>query len=108
MLIALILSLIILIIAYFVPVLTNWHIFNWIGEAADNPVLLEMDKWGWYISLSFAFTGAGMMTPLNTAVSMFLGQGKIIIKINEICKSIIKSLKWLLGELLDHIYKVKI
>ncbi|KAI8806868.1 OPT oligopeptide transporter protein-domain-containing protein [Cladochytrium replicatum] len=65
-------------IVYFVPVVQNWHIFYWLAlafpsdsEAYNN--LMWANKWNFYIQWTFAFVGAGMMTPGNTVISLVFG-----------------------------------
>ena len=67
------------IISFFVPVLKIWDIWWWLSMAASNTeegfgqFMLTLSNWRWYIQLSFAFFGAGMMTPVSTSVSLFGG-----------------------------------
>lgn len=73
MLYCLIFSLAYCIAGFFLKVLKEWHIFYWLGELFKSDALLEADGWNWYFQLTFAFLGAGMMTPMNTAVSVVSG-----------------------------------
>ncbi|KAH7305814.1 OPT oligopeptide transporter protein-domain-containing protein [Stachybotrys elegans] len=54
--------------------LHNWHVFNWfyIWGNYNNSAILA-DNWGWYIQLTPAFFGSGMLVGLNSALSWFGG-----------------------------------
>ena len=73
LLIILTISIVWLLLAFFVPVLKNWHIFYWIGHATHSKFFLEADAWNFYFTLSFAFLGAGLMTTFNNAASTMAG-----------------------------------
>jgi len=62
-----------LLLAFFVPLLKNWHIFYWLGNAFNSSFLLEINKWNFYATASFAFFGAGLMTSPNNAASTMGG-----------------------------------
>ncbi|KFA66446.1 hypothetical protein S40285_08527 [Stachybotrys chlorohalonatus IBT 40285] len=55
-------------------ILHNWYIFNWfyIWSGYSNWAL-NIHNWGWYIQLTPAFFGSGMLVGLNSAVSWWLG-----------------------------------
>jgi OPT family oligopeptide transporter len=55
-------------------ILHNWHIFNWfyIWSGYSNWAI-NIDNWGWYIQLTPAFFGSGMLVGLNSAVSWWVG-----------------------------------
>ncbi|KAM0245499.1 hypothetical protein ACHAP5_005306 [Fusarium lateritium] len=56
-------------------ILHNWHIFTWFyvwsGYTATG--LLEPENWGWYIQLTPAFFGSGILVGLNAAFSWWGG-----------------------------------
>ncbi|KAK2686641.1 hypothetical protein QWA68_015256 [Fusarium oxysporum] len=56
-------------------ILHNWHLFNWfyIWSSHSNQTLLSIDNWGWYIQLSPAFFGTGILVGPNPAFSWFFG-----------------------------------
>lgn len=56
-------------------ILHNWHIFTWfyIWSGYSNPALLNPENWGWYIQLTPAFFGSGMLVGLNAAFSWWGG-----------------------------------
>ncbi|KAL7806880.1 OPT oligopeptide transporter domain-containing protein [Trichoderma gracile] len=55
-------------------ILHNWHIFTWfyIWSGYKNWAL-NIENWGWYIQLTPAFFGSGILVGLNAAVSWWLG-----------------------------------
>lgn len=55
-------------------ILHNWHIFTWfyIWSGYKNGAL-NIENWGWYIQLTPAFFGSGILVGLNAAVSWWLG-----------------------------------
>ncbi|KAF7562466.1 hypothetical protein G7046_g1669 [Stylonectria norvegica] len=55
-------------------VLHNWHIFTWfyIWSGHTNGAL-NIDNWGWYIQLTPAFFGSGILVGLNAAFSWWGG-----------------------------------
>lgn len=58
--------------SYATGILWNWHIFTWFyiwGNYSNAAIWAE--NWGWYIELTPAINGAGMIVGLNTALSMF-------------------------------------
>ncbi|KPM35939.1 hypothetical protein AK830_g10610 [Neonectria ditissima] len=56
-------------------ILHNWHIFTWfyIWSGYSNPALLDPENWGWYIQLTPAFFGSGILVGLNAAFSWWGG-----------------------------------
>ncbi|CAG9982234.1 unnamed protein product [Clonostachys byssicola] len=72
-------------------ILHNWHIFNWfyIWSGYSNWAL-NIDNWGWYIQLTPAFFGSGILVGLNASLSWFFGTvfawgfvGPLLIKYGE-------------------------
>lgn len=59
---------------YAVGILYDWHVFTWfyIWSGYSNWAL-NIENWGWYIELTPAFIGSGMLIGLNSALSMFGG-----------------------------------
>ncbi|KAI9170725.1 putative oligopeptide transporter [Paramyrothecium foliicola] len=55
-------------------ILHNWHPFTWfyIWSGYKNWAQ-NIDNWGWYIQLTPAFFGSGMLVGLNSALSWWLG-----------------------------------
>jgi OPT family oligopeptide transporter len=55
-------------------ILHNWHPFTWfyIWSGYKNKAQL-VDNWGWYIQLTPAFFGSGMLVGLNSAISWWVG-----------------------------------
>ena len=64
----------IIISQYADGILHNWHIFNWfyIWSGYKNGALAA-ENWGWYIQLTPAFFGSGMLVGLNAAISWWGG-----------------------------------
>lgn len=60
--------------AYCVGIIREWHIFTWfyIWSGYSNWAQ-NIDNWGWYVLLTPAFYGSGMLVGLNTAISWFVG-----------------------------------
>ncbi|KAM5343438.1 hypothetical protein ACJ41O_011975 [Fusarium nematophilum] len=56
-------------------ILHNWHIFTWFYAWGGYSVsgLLDVESWGWYIQLTPAFFGSGILVGLNAALSWFGG-----------------------------------
>ena len=55
-------------------ILHNWHMFTWFYIWSDYTNWAQnIDNWGWYIQLTPAFFGSGMLVGLNTGISWFLG-----------------------------------
>ncbi|KAF5547476.1 metal-nicotianamine transporter YSL11 [Fusarium mexicanum] len=74
--IAFIIALLIICVGQYADgILHNWHIFTWFyvwsGYTASG--LLEPENWGWYIQLTPAFFGSGILVGLNAAVSWWGG-----------------------------------
>ena len=84
-------------------ILHNWHPFTWfyIWSGYSNKAQL-VDNWGWYIQLTPAFFGSGMLVGLNSAVSWWLGTvfawglaGPLLVKYGEcIGKHPVEEGKW--------------
>ncbi|CAM1504556.1 Fc.00g021470.m01.CDS01 [Cosmosporella sp. VM-42] len=55
-------------------ILHNWHIFTWfyIWSGYSNGAL-AIENWGWYIQLTPAFFGSGILVGLNAAISWWGG-----------------------------------
>jgi len=59
---------------YALGILREWHIFTWFYIWSDYTNWAQnIDNWGWYILLTPAFFGSGMLVGLNTAFSWFGG-----------------------------------
>ncbi|TQS32814.1 hypothetical protein Golomagni_06859, partial [Golovinomyces magnicellulatus] len=55
-------------------ILHNWHIFTWFNIwGGYNTYAQVIDNWGWYVQLTPAFFGSGILVGLNTAISWFGG-----------------------------------
>lgn len=72
-------------------ILHNWHPFTWfyIWSGYKNKAML-VENWGWYIQLTPAFFGSGMLVGLNSALSWWLGTlfawglaGPLLVKYGE-------------------------
>ncbi|KAH7169905.1 OPT oligopeptide transporter protein-domain-containing protein [Dactylonectria macrodidyma] len=68
-------ALVLRVVSNFAPgILWDWHIFTWFyiwGNYGNLAIFAE--NWGWYIELSPAVMGTGMMVGMNTAISIFAG-----------------------------------
>ncbi|EPQ28617.1 uncharacterized protein PFL1_03920 [Pseudozyma flocculosa PF-1] len=53
-------------------ILMDWHIFYWLYSWGWKKALV-VDNWGWYIELTPAFFGAGMLSGMNASFSFFGG-----------------------------------
>lgn len=64
----------IIVAQYADGILHNWHIFSWfyIWSGYSNWAQ-NIDNWGWYIQLTPAFFGSGILVGLNTAFSWWGG-----------------------------------
>ncbi|KJZ75339.1 hypothetical protein HIM_05265 [Hirsutella minnesotensis 3608] len=51
-------------------ILHNWHMFAW---GRGQSWAINIDNWGWYIQLTPAFFGSGMLVGLNAAISWWGG-----------------------------------
>lgn len=60
-----------LLVGYFILVVKEWHFFYWIYEATKMEIFQKIDGWRMFLTFSWAFFGAGMMTPPSTATSFF-------------------------------------
>ncbi|SPO05120.1 related to permeases - unknown function [Cephalotrichum gorgonifer] len=59
---------------YAVGIMREWHIFTWFFIWSDYTNWAQnIDNWGWYILLTPAFFGSGMLVTMNVAVSWFMG-----------------------------------
>lgn len=55
-------------------ILHNWHIFTWFYIWSGHSNWAQnIDNWGWYIQLTPAFFGSGILVGLNAAISWFGG-----------------------------------
>jgi uncharacterized oligopeptide transporter (OPT) family protein len=55
-------------------ILHNWHIFTWFFIWSGHSNWAQnIDNWGWYIQLTPAFFGSGILVGLNAAISWFAG-----------------------------------
>ena len=55
-------------------ILHNWHMFSWFyAWSGYTNWAQNIDNWGWYIQLTPAFFGSGILVGLNTALSWFIG-----------------------------------
>ncbi|POR31165.1 Oligopeptide transporter [Tolypocladium paradoxum] len=55
-------------------ILHNWHVFTWffLWSGRSNWAL-NIENWGWYIQLTPAFFGSGILVGLNAAISWWGG-----------------------------------
>ncbi len=53
----------------------EWHIFTWFYAwgGYSHPLLMTIESWGWYILLTPAFFGSGLLVGRNAALSWWLG-----------------------------------
>lgn len=56
-------------------ILHDWHIFTWfyLWSGRKNKTCLTIESWGWYIQLTPAFVGSGLLVGLNAALSWWGG-----------------------------------
>lgn len=55
-------------------ILHNWHMFTWFyAWSGYTNWALNIENWGWYIQLTPAFFGSGILVGLNAALSWWLG-----------------------------------
>lgn len=55
-------------------ILHNWHVFTWIYIwSGYKNWALNIENWGWYIQLTPAFFGSGILVGLNASISWFGG-----------------------------------
>jgi OPT family oligopeptide transporter len=56
-------------------ILHNWHPFTWIylWSGRTNMTSIAAESWGWYIQITPAFFGSGMLVGLNAALSWWFG-----------------------------------
>ncbi|KAF5025367.1 hypothetical protein F66182_2532 [Fusarium sp. NRRL 66182] len=74
--IAFVIALFIIVVGQYADgIIHNWHIFTWFyawsGFTATG--LLDIQSWGWYIQLTPAFFGSGLLVGLNAAISWWGG-----------------------------------
>lgn len=51
-------------------ILHNWHIFTWFYAWGNfDNFAINIENWGWYIQLTPAFFGSGLLVGLNAAIS---------------------------------------
>ncbi|RSL51291.1 hypothetical protein CEP54_011503 [Fusarium duplospermum] len=73
---AFLLAILIIVVGQYADgILHNWHIFTWfyIWGGYSVPGLLAIESWGWYVQLTPAFFGSGILVGLNAALSWFGG-----------------------------------
>ncbi|KAF4468544.1 hypothetical protein FALBO_4567 [Fusarium albosuccineum] len=73
---AFILALFIIVVGQYADgILHNWHIFTWFYVWGGYSVkgLLDIESWGWYVQLTPAFFGSGILVGLNAAISWWGG-----------------------------------
>ncbi|KFY17333.1 hypothetical protein V492_00743 [Pseudogymnoascus sp. VKM F-4246] len=59
---------------YAIGILYDWHVFTWLYIwSGHNNWAINIENWGWYIEITPAFIGSGMLIGLNSAISMFTG-----------------------------------
>lgn len=84
-------------------ILHNWQIFIWFfawsGYKATS--MLAIHSWGWYIQLTPAFFGSGVLVGLNAALSWWLGTvfawglaGPLLVHYGECVGVMIEEGKW--------------
>ncbi|KAJ3111755.1 hypothetical protein HDU96_005381 [Phlyctochytrium bullatum] len=74
LLMAFLISLALKCVTWWVPVILEWHVLYFIGNATRSPALVAADLvWKWRIELAGAFIGAGMLIGVGTAGSFFGG-----------------------------------
>ncbi|KAG8413168.1 hypothetical protein J3459_015733 [Metarhizium acridum] len=55
-------------------ILHEWHLFTWFyAWSGYTNWAINIESWGWYIQLTPAFFGSGILVGLNAALSWFLG-----------------------------------
>lgn len=83
-------------------ILHNWHIFTWfyIWGGYNNGAMAP-ESWGWYIQLTPAFFGSGILVGLNAAISWWGGTffafgilGPILVHIGECVGEPLGEGKW--------------
>ncbi|KAI8656266.1 hypothetical protein NCS56_01229900 [Fusarium sp. Ph1] len=73
---AFLLAIVIIVVGQYADgILHNWHIFTWfyIWGGYSTSGLMAIESWGWYIQLTPAFFGSGILVGLNAALSWFGG-----------------------------------
>ncbi|KAH8897548.1 OPT superfamily oligopeptide transporter [Thozetella sp. PMI_491] len=71
--------------------LWDWHPMTWIHIwSGYTSHAMRIESWGWYIQLTPAFAGSGLLIGLNSALSMLLGSvlswaiiGPVLVKYGE-------------------------
>lgn len=59
---------------YAVGIMYDWHVFTWLFIWSGYKNWAQnIDNWGWFIEITPAFIGSGMLIGLNSAISMFGG-----------------------------------
>jgi uncharacterized oligopeptide transporter (OPT) family protein len=68
-------ALILRIVSQYAPgILWDWHPMTWIHIwSGYTSHALHIESWGWYIQLTPAFAGSGLLIGLNSALSMLFG-----------------------------------
>jgi OPT family oligopeptide transporter len=62
-----------LTLAFFLPIIKDWHIFYWIGQYSESNAFRDIDSWNWYIDWSPVYLGSGMLTGYNANLSYLFG-----------------------------------
>jgi OPT family oligopeptide transporter len=62
-----------LTLAFFLPIIKEWHIFYWIGQYSESNAFRDIDSWYWYLDWSPVYLGSGMLTGFNASLSFLLG-----------------------------------
>jgi OPT family oligopeptide transporter len=84
-------------------ILHNWHPFTWIylWSGRTNMTSIAAESWGWYIQITPAFFGSGMLVGLNAALSWWLGTvfawaivGPILVHYGEVVGSPTDDPNW--------------
>ncbi|KAM0438475.1 hypothetical protein ACHAPT_001224 [Fusarium lateritium] len=73
---AFLLAILIIVVGQYADgILHNWHIFTWFYAwgGYSVPGLLAIESWGWYVQLTPAFFGSGILVGLNAAISWWGG-----------------------------------
>jgi uncharacterized oligopeptide transporter (OPT) family protein len=76
---------------YAAGILWDWHPMTWIHIwSGYTSHAMRIESWGWYIQLTPAFAGSGLLIGLNSALSMLFGSviswaiiGPVLVKYGE-------------------------
>ncbi|KAL3426109.1 OPT oligopeptide transporter [Phlyctema vagabunda] len=62
------------VVSIYAPgIIWDWNIFYWIYKTTSWKSVIAASNWGWYIQLTPAFFGVGMLTGLNVGLSYLAG-----------------------------------